>query len=268
VNGRGEPGGGPAPPPAGDPPALDAWGRGSVVLEHLGGGHRNTVWAVRVGSRRCVARDSGAGRSGPALDWELDLLQGLAGSGFTVPQPVPTPDGRRRVGGLVVLTWVEGDPPASERDWRLVADALVRLHRLTAGRAQRPGFASTRELLTGTKGGDVDLDLMPAEVVALCRAAWAELAGGPTAVVHGDPGRQNLRLRGDRVGLLDWDESRVDLPELDLAWLPVDRLGVRREPARTAAEAWEVANGWTVEPAHARRRLAELRRRLGTRSGS
>jgi Ser/Thr protein kinase RdoA (MazF antagonist) len=242
------------------PPVLAAWGRDATVLERLGGGHRNRVWAVRVGGRRHAARDSGGSRSGPALDWELDLLQELAGAGFTVPLPVPTLDGRRRVGGLVVTTWLEGDPPASERDWRQVADELARLHRLTVGRRQRPGFASTRELLTRSGGGDVDLDLMPAEVVALCRAAWSALAC-TAAVVHGDPGPQNLRLRGGRVGLLDWDESRVDCPELDLAWLPLDRLGTRREAARTAAEAWEVANGWTVEPDHARRRLAELRRR-------
>ena len=60
----------------------------------------------------------------------------------------------------------------------------------------------------------------------------------------------------------------MDCPELDLAWLPLDRLGARQEPARTAAEAWEVANGWTVEPTHAHRRLAELRRRLPTTPGS
>jgi Ser/Thr protein kinase RdoA (MazF antagonist) len=246
--------------PGRGPPVLDAWGRGGVVLERLGGGHRNQVWAVRVGGRRCAARDSG--RPAAALDWELDLLEELAGAGLAVPRAVPTLGGRRRVGGLVVFTWVEGEPPGSERDWRLVADELARLHRLTAGRPQRPGFASTRELLTAERGGDVRLDQMPAEVVALCRAAWSRLAGGATAVVHGDPGPQNLRLRGDRVGLLDWDESRVDCPELDLAWLPVDRLGAGRRVARAAAEAWEVANGWTVEPEHARRRLAELRRLL------
>jgi Ser/Thr protein kinase RdoA (MazF antagonist) len=250
-------------PPDPDPPVLAAWDRDAVALERLGGGYRNRVWAVRVGGRRCVARDSGEGRSGPALDWELDLLQELAGAGFRVPSPVPALDGRRRVGGLVVTTWLEGDPPAGERDWRLVADELARLHRRTAGRRQRPGFASTQELLARSGGGDVDLDLMPAEVVALCRAAWSALAGDPVAVVHGDPGPQNLRLRGDRVGLLDWDESRVDCPALDLAWLPVNRLGGRLQEARAAAEAWEVANGWRVEPDHARRRLAELRRRLG-----
>jgi Ser/Thr protein kinase RdoA (MazF antagonist) len=247
--------------PGDDPgPALAAWGRDAAILERLGGGARNRVWAVRVGGRRAVARDSGGGRSGPALDWELDLLQELAGAGFTVPRPVPAFDGRRRVGGLVVLTWMDGEAPADEGGWGLVADELARLHRHTAGRRQRPGFASTRELLAADRGGDVRLDLMPAEVVALCRAAWSRLACGPAVVVHGDPGPQNLRLSGDRVGLLDWDESRVDCPELDLAWLPVDRLGARRDLARTAAEAWEVANGWLVEPDHARRRLAELRR--------
>jgi Ser/Thr protein kinase RdoA (MazF antagonist) len=250
-----------------EPPDLDPWDPGGVVLERLGGGHRNRVWAVRVGGRRRVARRSGPARSGPALDWELELLEELAGAGFTVPAPLPTLDGRRRVGGLVVSAWLEGDRPRGRRDWELVADELARLHELTAGRPQRPGFASTLELLTGRRGGDVDLDAMPAEVVALCRAAWAPLAGAATAVVHGDPGPQNLRLAGGRVGLLDWDESRVDCPELDLAWLGVDRLGGRRELVRTAAEAWEVANGWTVEPDHARRRLAELRRRLWTAGG-
>jgi Ser/Thr protein kinase RdoA (MazF antagonist) len=245
------------------PTDLGPWGRDAEVLERLGGGARNRVLAVRVGGRRCVARDSGTARSGAALDWELGLLQELARAGFTVPLPVPAEDGRRRVGGLVVLTWLEGDPPGDLRAWRRVDDELARLHRHTAGRAQRPGFASTRELLTVDRGGDVRLDLMPAEVVALCRVAWSRLACAPAAVVHGDPGPQNLRLRGDRVGLLDWDESRVDCPELDLAWLPTDRLGAGQERARTAAEAWEVANGWLVEPDHARRRLAELRRRLG-----
>jgi Ser/Thr protein kinase RdoA (MazF antagonist) len=254
--------------PEHEPPVLAPWGRGAAVLERLGGGFRNRVWAVRVGGRRGVARDGGAGRSGPALDWELELLRDLAAAGFRVPEPVPATDGRPRAGGLVVMTWLDGDPPAGEGDWRLVADELARLHRVTAGRAQRPGFASTRDLLAGERGGDVDLGRMPAEVVALCRAAWSALACTPGSVVHGDPGPQNLRLLQGRVGLLDWDESRVDCPELDLAWLPVDRLGPRREPARTAAEAWEVANGWTVEPAHAHRRLAELRRRLKVAPGS
>ena len=65
-----------------DLPALAAWGHDAAVLERLGGGYRNRVWAVRVGGRRCAARDSGASRSDPALDWELELLWDLTGAGF------------------------------------------------------------------------------------------------------------------------------------------------------------------------------------------
>ncbi len=63
-------------------------------------------------------------------------------------------------------------------------------------------------------------------------------------------------MHAGRVGLLDWDESRVDHVELDLADLPNDGLvGDRLRVARTAADAWEAANGWVLEPAYARRRL-------------
>jgi Ser/Thr protein kinase RdoA (MazF antagonist) len=100
----------------------------------------------------------------------------------------------------VVTTWLEGDPPTDERNWRLVADELARLHRFTTGRAQRPGFASTRDLLTAERGGDVDLRRMPAEVVALCRAAWSAPACTTNAVVHGDPGPQTCACAGTGSG--------------------------------------------------------------------
>lgn len=110
------------------------------------------------------------------------------------------------------------------------------------------------------RGGDVDLSVMPVDAVAACRRAWAALVGTPEAVVHGDPGPANIRITAAGVGLLDWDEARLDSSDLDLAGLPVsalppDRLAV----AGTAATAWEAANGWTVEPPYARRQLALLR---------
>jgi aminoglycoside phosphotransferase (APT) family kinase protein len=83
-----------------------------------------------------------------------------------------------------------------------------------------------------------------------------------TAVIHGDPGAGNIRMADGRVGLLDWDEARVDTPLLDLGALPPDSAlplaGVHRLVARRAALAWEVACCWTAEPAYARRRLAQL----------
>lgn len=235
--------------------ALAAWGR-PAVIGPLTGGNRNTILEIRLGVRRLVARRSR--RPPSSLDWELDLLDHLAQHGLRVPVVVPALDGRRHVDGIVVQTWLDGSPPGP-RDWPAVAAALARLHELTTGWPQRPGFASTRELLTAERGGDVDLAAMPADAVAACRRAWAQLEGRPEAVVHGDPGASNIRVSEDGPGLLDWDESRVDHTDLDLADLPGGNLPpVLLAVARTAATAWEAANGWIVEPSYARRQLARL----------
>jgi Ser/Thr protein kinase RdoA (MazF antagonist) len=234
---------------------LEAWGPVRRVRS-LGGGNRNEVVEVELAGRRLVARRSR--RPVASLSWEIRLLERLGRSGVRVPTVVPTPDGRRHVAGVVLMTWLDGEPPAPG-DWPAVAATLRRVHELTRGWPQRPGSASTRQLLTADRGGDVDLTLMPADAVAACRRAWAPLAGTPQAVVHGDPGPANIRVTDAGIGLLDWDEARVDATDLDLAELPgadlpADRLAV----ARAAATAWEAANGWTVEPSYARRQLAML----------
>lgn len=227
----------------------------------LAGGHRNLVLGARLGRDRVAVRRSR--RMGPSLEWELDLLGFFAASGFIVPRPIPASDGGVHHAGVCVMSWLDGDPPHTEADWRRVAAALHRLHVVTTGRTQRPGFAGTRELLRGDSGGDIDLTAMPPEAVAICRAAWRAMAGEPESVVHGDPGGENLRLTAAGVGIIDWDESRVDASALDLAENPLaaeyihppERLAI----VRTAADAWEVANGWLIEPAYARRKLATLR---------
>ena len=235
---------------------LGAWGALEVVGP-LGGGNRNEVVEVRRGDERLVARRSR--RPEAALAWEVRLLEHLAASGIRVPAPVPALDGRRHVAGVIVMTWLDGEAPEPE-DWPLVAATLCRVHEVTRGWPQRPGSASTRQLLTTDRGGDVDLSAMPAEAVADCRRAWAALAGAPEAVLHGDPGPANIRVTAAGVGLLDWDEARVDATDLDLAELPCSDLPPSRlAVARTAATAWEAANGWLVEPAYARRQLALLR---------
>jgi Ser/Thr protein kinase RdoA (MazF antagonist) len=235
--------------------ALAAWGQ-VRVRGRLGGGNRNEVLEIRRGDERLVARRSP--RSPASLDWEVRLLDHLARSGIRAPAVVPALDGRRHVDGVVVLTWLDGRPPR-DGDWPAVADTLRRVHELTRDWPQRPGSASTRDLLTAERGGDVDLRRMPADAVAACRRAWAALAG-PEAVVHGDPGPPNIRIDDAGVGLLDWDESRVDITDLDLAELPGAHLPPDRlTPVRAAATAWEAANGWTIEPSYARRQLTLLR---------
>jgi len=227
----------------------------------LGGGNRNLVLAATLGDDRVVVRRSR--RDGPALTWELHLLVSLAGAGFLVPRPIPNPDDALHHDGVCVLSWLDGDPPSSDADWMAVAASLTRLHEVTAGWPQRPGFASTRELLHLTGGGDVDLTAMPPDAVAACRVAWSGIAGEPRSVVHGDPGPANIRLTSGGVGILDWDEARVDVSLLDFAENPLApdliRPPARLATAQAAATAWEAANGWSIEPAYARRKLASLR---------
>lgn len=237
--------------------ALGQWGDDVARVEPLVGGVANDVWSVRVGGRLAVGRLGT--RSDADLAWETELLRHLDRAGLTVPVPIPTPDGRPFVDGLVVMTYVEGDPPGSEADWRRVAATLRRLHRLTAGWPQRPGWRSSTDLLEHTSGTKVDLTVMPPDGVARCRAAWARLAGRPTCVVHGDPNPRNIRLTGDRVALIDWDEARVDVPALDLV-LPYNAAGLDRtahEVAAQASAAWEAAVCWGDEYAVAR--LADVR---------
>ena len=237
--------------------ALERWGRDATRIEPLTGGVANEVWSVRVGGRLAVGRLGT--RSDADLAWETDLLRHLDRAGLTVPVPIPTTTGRLFADGLVVMTYVEGGPPESEADWRRVADTLRQLHRLTPGWPQRPGWRSSTDLLRAGTGTKIDLAAMPAEGVARCRAAWARLAGRETCVVHGDPNPGNIRITADRVALIDWDESHVDVADLDLV-LPHDAADLgepAHDVAAQASAAWEAAVCWDDE--YARQRLAQVR---------
>lgn len=240
--------------------ALAAWGTTARLGDSLGGGNRNDVRAVRIDGKRHAARRSP--RPAPSIAWEIELLTYLTKHDLRVPLPIPARDGALQQDGLVIFSWLDGDPPATDEDWQHVSRYLERLHRLTASWPQRPGFLGTHDFLTETTGGDVDLSQMPPEAVALCRDAWRPLANAPHAVIHGDPGPGNIRITANGAGFLDWDESRVDATHLDFAFLPSSRLAVqpsgRLEQVRRAATAWEAANGWIIEPEYARRCLVEL----------
>jgi Ser/Thr protein kinase RdoA (MazF antagonist) len=237
--------------------ALEQWGDDVARIGPLAGGVANEVWSVRVNGQLAVSR-LGA-RSDADLAWETDLLRHLDGEGLTVPVPISTTDGRLFADGLVVMTYVEGRAPETEADWRRAADTLRELHRLTQGWPQRPGWRSSTDLLHAETGTKIDLGAMPPEGVARCRAAWARLTGRQTCVVHGDPNPGNIRMTVDRVAMIDWDESHVDVPDLDLV-LPHNAAGlddVALDIAAQASAAWEAAVCWDDE--HAVRQLAEVR---------
>jgi hypothetical protein len=109
----------------------------------------------------------------------------------------------------------------------------------------------------------IDLGAMPPEGVARCRAAWARLTGRERCVVHGDPTPGNIRMTADRVALIDWDESHVDVPDLDLV-LPHNAAGLDDDTHDVAAQAWaawEAAVCWDPSGTDefAVKRLAEVR---------
>ncbi len=237
--------------------ALEQWGEDAVRIERLAGGVANDVWSVRVAGQLAVGRLGS--RSDADLAWETNLLMHLDRRGLTVPVPIATTDGRLFADGLVVMSFVEGGPPETEADWRRVADTLREVHRATEGWPQRPGWRSSIDLLHAQTGTKIDLRAMPAEGVARCRAAWARLIGRPQCVVHGDPNPGNVRMSSDRVVLIDWDESHVDVADLDLA-LPHNAAEldeVALDIASQASAAWEAAVCWDDE--YSVRRLAEVR---------
>jgi len=238
--------------------SLIQWGEHAVRIQPLDGGVANDVWSVRLDGRLAVGR-LGA-RSDADLAWETQLLHHLDREGLAVPVPIPTTDGRLFADGLVVMTYLEGGPPETQADWRRVADTLRELHRLTQGWPQRPGWRSSTDLLHAESGTRVDLGAMPAEGVARCRAAWARLTGRHTCVVHGNPSNPgNIRMTRNQVALIDWDESHVDVPDLDLV-LPGNAAGLddgALDIAAQASAAWEAAVCWDDD--YAVRRLAEVR---------
>lgn len=249
-------------PPGPSADALRHWG--DVELRRrLSGGHRNDVFLADRRGRHVVVRRSS--RSAAALEWELDLLAHLVAAGIGVPRLVLTDDGRRHVDGLTVQELVPGDPPRSRHDWNRVADTLRAVHASTVGWPQRPGFASSRHLLTHDRGGDVRLDRMPTGMVEQIRTAWAAVQHGEPSAVHGDPGPANIRIAEEWPVLLDWDEARVDVPWFDLAFLPIEVAlpnGLDAGDVETAGIAWEAATCWTSEPEYARTRAKALEHRL------
>lgn len=237
--------------------ALARWGNDVARIEPLAGGVANDVWSVRVNGHLAVGRLGS--RSDADLAWETRLLQYLERAGLSVPAPIPTTDGRLFADGLVVMKYMEGEPPETHADWRRVADTLRALHRLTHRWPQRPGWRSSTDLLHAETGTKIDLGAMPPEGVARCRAAWARLVGRPTCVVHGDPNNRNVRMTAQRVALIDWDESHVDVPDLDLV-LPHNAAALddsTYDIAAQASAAWQAAVCWDDDYAH--NRLAEVR---------
>lgn len=181
-----------------------------------------------------------------------------------MPEVVVADDGRWSVEGLVVQRKLIGREPTTRADWTVVGATLRQIHGLTTKYPQRPGCCIVTQLGERRVSGDADLDAVPPDVADVCIGVLGAATSAPVSVVHGDPGPTNILLSADRtVGLIDWDESRVDISEVDLAELPVPALPARaRRAASLRAIAWETLNAWSLERQYAERRFRELRAAL------
>lgn len=232
---------------------------GLVVGQPVSGGTRAAVWRGELDGTPVAVRRSR--RSPPSLTWELELLARLDALGFVVPVAIPAADGRLAVGGVAVQRWLDGRPPSATQDWNAVAATLRQLHATTTSHAQRPGCVVVVDLAAARHSVDADLDALPPDVERDVVAVFDAFRTDPTSVIHGDPGAGNVLMQPDgSVGLIDWDESRVDVSLHDLSNLGVHVLTTAEQRrAERLSNAWEAANGWTIEPAYARRRLNALR---------
>ena len=215
-------------------PPLAAWGVAGDAIA-LPGGHRNTV--LRVGPY--VFKTTR--RSEAALLW-LDPVQDIAARcGLHAPHLIPSQAGALKVDGWTCEPFCEGVETARDE----IIEQIGTFHRLATHIPQRPEFCSSWDLLDRDTSADIDLSVMPADLVAQLRRTWRDVAEVRT-VIHADLNPSNvLTDTQGRITLIDWDEARVDAPVFDL--------GDMSEPARVA---WEIACCWQIEPAHARKLAA------------
>jgi Ser/Thr protein kinase RdoA (MazF antagonist) len=198
---------------------LAGWELDVRAAERVSGGLNASVWVVRAGGRRYVAKladteDSAGFRSG------LLVARWAADRGFPSGAPVPRPDGALSLttpaGVLALLEYVEGRPAdvASAADQRRMGEALARAHAALAG-----GMGCLdRSVVWSWPWADAALARIPmaAEVRDAGRRVLdqarqvAEEKALPVQVVHGDPARDAFILNDDlpdRDGVVDWSAT-------------------------------------------------------------
>jgi Ser/Thr protein kinase RdoA (MazF antagonist) len=227
---------------------LKAWGE-YKVLAPLEGGFRNTAFLVEAHNTKRVAKTTR--RSEAAMRWLQPVHAAAQQAGFVTPDLIASTNGKLVVNGVTLETFIEGHAPTSQALLEM-QPSIETFHDLTRGFPQRPGFASSIELLHETSGGDVDLNAMPNELVTLCREHWRERASNAQSVVHGDLNANNILITNDgQYGLVDWDETRVDISDFDTQALMRTSGTALDSRSTTWLDAWEVAVCWQVEPAYA-----------------
>lgn len=228
-------------------PPLECW-HVEAELAKMSGGHRNKVLRTvdRADAGNLVFKSTR--RSEAELTWLEPVQEAARDAGFVVPRQIRGMDGLLCQQGWTCETFIDGCEIGTD-DLTMLHPLVSAFHRATRELSQRPGFASSRDLLVRPSGGDVDLSIMPRELVELCRNAWFQLSDEAEGIIHGDLNTGNvLKCPDGRYALVDWDECRRDYLFYDLLML-----GHGDEAQRKARRAWEIACSWKIEPSYARR---------------
>jgi Phosphotransferase enzyme family len=232
---------------------LKAWGE-YKVLEPLEGGFRNTAFLVEGflaegHEAKRVAKTTR--RNEAAMRWLQPVHTVAQQAGFITPDLIAATNGTLVVNGVTLETFIEGHVPNPQQLLEMQPQ-IQTFHDLTREVPQRPGFTSSLQLLHKTSGGDVNLNAMPNELVTLCREHWREHANQAQSVVHGDLNANNVLITNDgKYGLVDWDETRVDISDFDTQALLRTSGATLNSCNTTWLDAWEVAVCWQVEPEYA-----------------
>jgi aminoglycoside phosphotransferase (APT) family kinase protein len=161
----------------------------------------------------------------PQLRREVALLPWLAPM---LPLPVPVPAVVSEEPFTVRHAYLPGDacPGTSAAQGTAVGDFLGALHAVDPDEAEHHG---ARDAATSHADLLETLDRMARDVIPLLprnlaptgRALLDRMATRTTVtrLVHGDLGPEHIRVLGDRVtGIIDWGDSCLGDPALDLAW--------------------------------------------------
>jgi Ser/Thr protein kinase RdoA (MazF antagonist) len=190
-----------------------------VYVEH----HERVVFrTVTPGGSQVVVK----GFADPArMEAERVALRAAGAAG------VPVPGVLEHLPGVLVLSWLEGEPLLSaspDRCWAAAGRTLRRLHRGAAPDGV-PGFAGSDEwwgwIRCWLPGARQRLrELLPAAVAdRLCRvleSGYVTVEAPPGRLLHGDCMSIHWRIRADGVaGVLDFGDACVGDPVWDLVVL-------------------------------------------------
>jgi Ser/Thr protein kinase RdoA (MazF antagonist) len=171
-----------------------------TVVGHLHGGHQSTVVRVQRDGEAMAVKLTDRRFVDDAYAARLEVLEAAASIDARIVGP------RRIAGSLandlggwsaVAYPFVDGRSPSptDQRDVAVMASSLAALHRTLqrVGRSPRiPRVAALR----ATDGGSTDR--------------------GPDQLLHGDYGTSNVKLTGDGVRVLDFDDAGYGPVEFDV----------------------------------------------------